>query len=78
MEKYFQKYINLKAYYPKLVKVKGKITGMMDMLKQLDLKHEGKHHSGIDDVHNIVSICLTLLKNHEAKFSRAEVRSIEL
>lgn len=50
----------------------------MDMIKHLDLKHEGKHHSGKDDVKNIVNVCLELLKKHDAKFSRQEVRHIEL
>lgn len=37
-------------------------TGMMGMLKGLNIPHEGKHHSGIDDVHNICNICIKLLE----------------
>ena len=36
--------------------------GMMGMLKALNIEHEGKHHSGIDDVKNICSICIELIK----------------
>lgn len=43
---------------------------MMEMLKCLNLKHEGKHHSGIDDVKNLCNICLELIKEHDAKFPR--------
>ena len=40
------------------------------MLKKLDIKHEGKHHSGVDDVRNISSICLALLSKYDAKFPK--------
>ena len=46
-------------------------TGMMNMLKDLKIDHEGKHHSGIDDVRNICKICLGLLArgfNYERKY----------
>lgn len=33
-----------------------KASGMMDMLRILDLNHEGRHHSGIDDCKNIANI----------------------
>ncbi len=62
--------MNLKSYFPKLVKIKGRANGMMEMLKCLNLKHEGKHHSGIDDVKNLCNICLELIKEHDAKFPR--------
>jgi hypothetical protein len=41
---------------------------MMDMLKVLSIPHEGRHHSGIDDVHNIGNICIELIANHKATF----------
>jgi len=33
-----------------------KANGMMDMLRILNLKHEGRHHCGIDDCQNIANI----------------------
>jgi hypothetical protein len=41
------------------------------MLEILDIKHEGKHDSGIDDVKNIVNICVDLIKTEKAEFSKA-------
>ena len=32
------------------------------MLKALNVEHEGRHHSGIDDVKNICNICVGLMK----------------
>lgn len=43
------------------------------MLKVLGLKHEGKHHSGIDDVANIANICIDLMANHHARFPKTEI-----
>lgn len=34
---------------------------MMGMLKGLNIAHEGRHHSGIDDVRNICNVCIGLL-----------------
>jgi ERI1 exoribonuclease 3 len=72
---YFQRYINLKAYFPKLVQSKSKTRGMMEMLDRLAIKHTGKHHSGKDDVDNLCKICLALLEKHDAKFPSSEVRT---
>ena len=47
-----------------------KIGGMMQMLKILDLEHQGKHHSGIDDVKNICNICTALIKTQGATFPK--------
>jgi hypothetical protein len=41
------------------------------MLDILNIKHEGKHHSGIDDVKNIANICIDLIKTEKAEFSKA-------
>lgn len=30
----------------------------MKMIEILNIKHEGRHHSGIDDVTNICNICI--------------------
>jgi ERI1 exoribonuclease 3 len=67
---YFNRYINIKAYFPKVLQSKAKIGGMMQMLDKLNIKHEGKHHSGIDDVRNISKICTTLLSKYDAKFPK--------
>lgn len=44
--------------------------GMMGMLKGLDIPHEGRHHSGIDDVRNICQVCLGLMKKKGFKFTK--------
>lgn len=41
---------------------------MMEMINVLGIKHEGKHHSGIDDVLNICNICVELIRTHGATF----------
>ncbi|KAL9645672.1 hypothetical protein ABK040_003405 [Willaertia magna] len=51
---YFRKWINCKEIYNKFYK--ARITGMRGMLNGLKIKLEGNHHSGIDDVKNIVSV----------------------
>lgn len=58
LRNYFKQYINIKKYFFKVVKVRERVNGMMDMLKVLGIKHEGRHHSGIDDVANISNICI--------------------
>jgi len=55
---YFRRWINIKKIYFQQTKQFPK--GMMQMLDQLNLVHEGKHHSGIDDVRNIVQIVRVL------------------
>lgn len=49
---------------------------MMDMLKALGIKHEGKHHSGIDDVANISNICIELISKKNATFPKTEINVI--
>ncbi|XP_076635253.1 26S proteasome non-ATPase regulatory subunit 6 [Colletes latitarsis] len=63
---YFKKWINLKdsfcdatQYYPR---------SMTDMLTHLKLRHEGKLHSGLDDIKNMVRIIQVLSKDHDAQF----------
>ena len=46
---------------------------MMKMLGILGLKHEGRHHSGIDDVANISNICIELIVGCQAAFPRKEI-----
>jgi len=62
----FKKWIELKqifcdstGYFP---------YGLKDMLMQLNLPLQGRLHSGIDDVKNMVSIIQTLRSNHNTKF----------
>lgn len=39
LREYFKRYINIKNYFFKVVPVKEKVTGMMDMLRVLDIEH---------------------------------------
>ena len=52
----------------KVLKLRDRVGGMVEMLKLLGLELEGKHHSGIDDARNISRICLELIKTHKAMF----------
>jgi inhibitor of KinA sporulation pathway (predicted exonuclease) len=69
---YLKRYINIKKYFAKLLRT-DRLMDLMDMLKTLGVKHEGKHHSGIDDVANISNICIELISKHGATFPRTEV-----
>lgn len=40
------------------------------MINDLKLIHEGRHHSGIDDVINICNICIELISRYGATFSK--------
>ncbi|CAF2932875.1 unnamed protein product [Rotaria sp. Silwood2] len=55
-------FINIKdlymEYYPST-----RIRGMKDLLKKLNLKLEGRHHSGIDDTKNITKIAQWFIEN---------------
>ena len=57
IKNYLRKYINIKKYFARVISKDGS-HGMMPMLNKLGLKHEGRHHSGIDDVKNITNICI--------------------
>ncbi|TMS37495.1 hypothetical protein L596_004415 [Steinernema carpocapsae] len=57
---YFKTWINLKVsfsealgYYP---------NSMMSMLRDMEIPHQGRHHSGIDDVINMCAIMKTISK----------------
>lgn len=54
LPKYFMEWINLKDVY--LNFYKRKATGMMPMLKQLQIPQFGSHHLGIDDTKNIARV----------------------
>ena len=49
-----KKWINIKAEFADFYKVSK--MSMIDMLKFLDIKLEGRHHSGIDDCCNTAKI----------------------
>jgi len=62
----FKQWIDLKyifcestGYYPK---------GLKDMLVRLNLPLQGRLHSGIDDVNNMISIIQTLKERHNTQF----------
>ncbi|CAH8586063.1 unnamed protein product [Schistosoma turkestanicum] len=57
---YLKRWINLKQVY---CDVMGQFPfGMMSMLSGLNIKHTGRHHSGIDDCHNIAKILCELIR----------------
>ncbi|MCL4163318.1 UNVERIFIED_CONTAM: hypothetical protein GTU68_048842, partial [Idotea baltica] len=57
--KYFDRWINIKSSF-KLVLELPKQMKFIDMMKYLGLEIEGRHHSGIDDCHNISRILISL------------------
>ncbi|GMH40427.1 hypothetical protein BSKO_08331 [Bryopsis sp. KO-2023] len=56
----FYQWINLKKTFA--TKENVKVRGMMEMLSECNLEHEGRHHSGIDDVKNIARCVGALLQ----------------
>eukprot|EP01080_Neovahlkampfia_damariscottae_P001887 gene1887-1028_t len=58
---HFGEWINIKDVYNSFYK--KKITGMKGMLNQLNIKLDGNHHSGIDDVKNISTIVKTMIED---------------
>ena len=60
---YLKKWINIKFCFNQYAKNDIK-QGMVGMLNYLGLQLEGRHHSGIDDCHNISRIAIYLLKNN--------------
>lgn len=61
LHSYYTSYINVKDEFEIFYQKKAK--GMTGMLDALGLKLEGRHHSGIDDTHNIAKIMLYLIEN---------------
>lgn len=49
---------NIKTIFSDVMRQKPK--GMMGMLRDLNIKHVGRHHSGIDDVRNITEMARKL------------------
>lgn len=64
---YFKNWVNIKFLVPCF---KG---GMMELLSLLDIEHVGKHHSGIDDVRNILE-CLRKLTAAGVKLTEEDIR----
>jgi ERI1 exoribonuclease 3 len=56
---YFDRWINIKKSFNQAL---GRYArdGMMGMLKDLNIQHTGRHHSGIDDCKNIAEILKAL------------------
>jgi inhibitor of KinA sporulation pathway (predicted exonuclease) len=74
---FLRAYINIKKYFDAVMKSEKRVSGMMEMLQVLGIKHEGKHHSGIDDVLNICNICIELVRKHGATFPVKEVNRVK-
>lgn len=55
---YLKRWINIKKPFCDITGTHPK--GMMSMLKMLKLSHIGRHHSGIDDCHNIAAVLRAL------------------
>jgi ERI1 exoribonuclease 3 len=55
-----RQWINIKIFFNSVTNIRGR--GMDQMLKDLELNLDGKHHSGINDSKNISKILVTLLK----------------
>ena len=58
---YFNHWINIKKSFHKAT---GRFCngGMMGMLKELNIPHTGRHHSGIDDCTNIAEVLKVLIQ----------------
>lgn len=57
---FYARYGNIKKLFQIAVGIKG--TAMKKMMDKLKLNIEGRHHSGIDDCHNIARIFIELVK----------------
>lgn len=62
----YKKYINIKDEFEYFYKKKA--GGMVSMLNYLDIKLEGRHHSGIDDTRNIAKILLRIISDGHTNF----------
>jgi ERI1 exoribonuclease 3 len=58
--KTMSEWCNIKTIFKEIIRKNP--GGMMSMLKILGIKHTGRHHSGIDDVRNIVEIARELTR----------------
>jgi inhibitor of KinA sporulation pathway (predicted exonuclease) len=62
---YLKSWINLKTVFCEYIGEK-KRTDMPEMLQELKLSLDGRHHSGIDDAKNIAKIVLEMIKNGQS------------
>lgn len=60
-------WINLKHVFRAIYPSYNGSLGMMKILKFCNIKHVGRHHSGIDDVRNICNIALYLYSQQKKK-----------
>ncbi|XP_071442639.1 ERI1 exoribonuclease 3-like isoform X2 [Hetaerina americana] len=60
---YMKQWINIKKTFGEATGIYG--HGLMKMLRMLNLKHIGRHHSGIDDCRNIANIVKELARVHQ-------------
>jgi len=69
--KYLKRWINIKKSYAEAMKKWPR--GMMYMLNELGITHQGRHHSGIDDCHNISEILKRLAEmGHIYRYTSTE------
>ena len=69
---YLRRWVNIKDLFER---IEGKKAyGMAGMLKDLGLKLDGRHHSGIDDSKNIAKILTTLASKEPMELGRGLVR----
>ncbi|CAF3512201.1 unnamed protein product [Rotaria socialis] len=70
--KFINEFINIKELYMEYYS-STRIRGMKDLLKKLNLKLEGRHHSGIDDTKNITKIAQWFIEHkHPLKLTYKE------
>lgn len=62
--KYFKQWVNIKKVFADYKEDPKFKVGMVGMLNDLNMKLDGKHHSGIDDCHNISKIAVFLLEKN--------------
>ena len=70
---YLRRWINIKDEFERITGKSRKRNGMAGMLKELDLKLEGRHHSGIDDSKNIAKILATLASKDPERLGKGLV-----
>jgi ERI1 exoribonuclease 3 len=57
-----RRWINIKAAFGDHYGMKKRPPGMVGMLAKMGMEVEGRHHSGIDDCHNIARVLVRLLE----------------
>lgn len=73
---YMREWVNIKDFFPFPSYFGAKKPGMATMLELLNMKLEGKHHSGIDDSKNLVRIVQALLRQG-VQISTSLIKSVE-